>query len=166
MVPLYMNDTVQVCVFAFWLCYCNNNNNNSHRRLSHIQLASCASIPSVCPPPRPRQPPSPLAFVTTATNTMTQIDPSCDMDPAVEAKGVQAILEQLTDQERTAMPDADMPLRHFRAEKVSLLGCSPVFAFAMLLKEHGPFTHSYFRAIDRFSLHFFFREMSPKQCIK
>lgn len=121
MVPLYMNDTVQVCVFAFWLCYCNNNNNNSHRRLSHIQLASCASIPSVCPPPRPRQPPSPLAFVTTTTNTMTQIDPSCDMDPAVEAKGVQAILEQLTDQERTAMPDADMPLRHFRAEKVSLL---------------------------------------------
>lgn len=50
---------------------------------------------------------------------MTQIDPTCDMDPAVESKGIQAILEQLTDQERAAMPDYDMPLRHFRAEKVN-----------------------------------------------
>ena len=51
---------------------------------------------------------------------MTKDNLSCDLDPAMEAKGVQAILAQLTEKEQKAMPDQDMPLRHFRAEKVSI----------------------------------------------
>lgn len=38
----------------------------------------------------------------------------------VEQKGVQAILDALTEQERQEiMKDTTMPIRHFRAEKVS-----------------------------------------------
>ena len=38
-------------------------------------------------------------------------------DPEVEEKGSQAILAALTEEEIKSMPDANMPLRHFRADK-------------------------------------------------
>ena len=40
-------------------------------------------------------------------------------DPEVEKKGVQAMMEALTDEEKAALADPAMPMRHFRAEKVS-----------------------------------------------
>ena len=46
---------------------------------------------------------------------------TCQLDPAVEEKGVKDILAGLTDAEKGALADENMPLRHFRAEKVSLL---------------------------------------------
>jgi hypothetical protein len=52
---------------------------------------------------------------------MTMTDSvSCKLDPAVEEKGVAEILAGLTDAEKAALADKDMPLRHFRAEKVSV----------------------------------------------
>jgi hypothetical protein len=39
-------------------------------------------------------------------------------DIETEVKGVQEILEALTDQEKEEMSDTSMPIRHFRAEKV------------------------------------------------
>ena len=41
-----------------------------------------------------------------------------NLDPDLEVEGVKNILAQLTDAEKAAMPDDEMPLRHFRAEKV------------------------------------------------
>jgi hypothetical protein len=40
-------------------------------------------------------------------------------DPEVEAKGVESILAALTEDETASLADKNMPLRHFRAEKVS-----------------------------------------------
>ncbi len=44
--------------------------------------------------------------------------PLLDID--VETKGSKEVLAALTDEEKRHMPDENMPLRHFRAEKVSL----------------------------------------------
>lgn len=41
------------------------------------------------------------------------------LDPEVEIKGVRDILAALTDEEKSELADANMPLRHFRAEKVA-----------------------------------------------
>ncbi len=41
-------------------------------------------------------------------------------DPEVEAKGVEEILAALTEDETKFLADQNMPLRHFRAEKVSV----------------------------------------------
>lgn len=41
-------------------------------------------------------------------------------EPEVEAKGVEAILAALTEDETKYLADENMPLRHFRAEKVSV----------------------------------------------
>jgi hypothetical protein len=41
------------------------------------------------------------------------------LDEKVEERGVQDILAALTDEERKEMKDLTMPIRHFRAEKVS-----------------------------------------------
>jgi hypothetical protein len=41
-------------------------------------------------------------------------------DPEVEAKGVEQILAALTEDETKFLADKNMPLRHFRAEKVSV----------------------------------------------
>ena len=43
-------------------------------------------------------------------------------DPEVEAKAVEDILEALTSDEVQQLPDKNMPLRHYRAEKVSQFG--------------------------------------------
>jgi len=40
-------------------------------------------------------------------------------DAAIEDEGVMKIRAALTEEELKAMPDDNMPLRHFRAEKVS-----------------------------------------------
>jgi len=40
------------------------------------------------------------------------------LDPKVESKGVEDILAALTKDEKDELADANMPLRHFRAEKV------------------------------------------------
>lgn len=39
----------------------------------------------------------------------------------VEIKGVKEIMEALTDEEKASLADASMPMRHFRAEKVSVI---------------------------------------------
>lgn len=41
------------------------------------------------------------------------------LDAHVEIAGVQAMMEELTRDEMTALADPSMPVRHFRAEKVS-----------------------------------------------
>jgi hypothetical protein len=41
------------------------------------------------------------------------------LDSEVEKKGAKDVLEALTEEEKTALPDPNMPMRHFRAEKVS-----------------------------------------------
>lgn len=40
------------------------------------------------------------------------------LDPSVEQQGAKDVLAALTPDERDAIPDPNMPLRHFRAEKV------------------------------------------------
>jgi hypothetical protein len=40
------------------------------------------------------------------------------LEPDVEVQGVQDILKALSEEERNSLPDENMPLRHFRAEKV------------------------------------------------
>ena len=42
------------------------------------------------------------------------------LDVDVETKGSAEVLAALTDEEKQHMPDENMPLRHFRAEKVCL----------------------------------------------
>jgi CRAL/TRIO domain len=49
---------------------------------------------------------------------MTKDDVHCNLDPAVEDQGVKNILARLSDAEKEALADDEMPLRHFRAEKV------------------------------------------------
>ena len=48
---------------------------------------------------------------------------TCQLDPAVEEQGVKDILAGLSDAEKEALADENMPLRHFRAEKVSVYAC-------------------------------------------
>ncbi|CAB9506381.1 SEC14 cytosolic factor [Seminavis robusta] len=48
---------------------------------------------------------------------MTKDDINCNLEPEVEAQGVKDILEGLTEEEKAALADDEMPLRHFRAEK-------------------------------------------------
>ena len=43
---------------------------------------------------------------------------SCKLDPTVENNGVKEILAGLSEAEVAALADENMPLRHFRAEKV------------------------------------------------
>lgn len=43
------------------------------------------------------------------------------LDPEVEAKGVQAILDGLSEEEKKELVDENMPLRHLRAEKVCVV---------------------------------------------
>jgi hypothetical protein len=42
----------------------------------------------------------------------------CLLDREVEEKGVADMLEALSDEEKGQIPHPDMPLRHFRGEKV------------------------------------------------
>ena len=66
---------------------------------------------------------SSTSTMTTATATTTNsTNKDCDankLEDSMEAKGVEEILAGLTEEERSALPDKFMPLRHFRAEKVS-----------------------------------------------
>ena len=43
------------------------------------------------------------------------------LDANVETKGVQVMMNALTDEEKAALSDPSMPMRHFRAEKVSAI---------------------------------------------
>ena len=47
------------------------------------------------------------------------------LDPAVETKGVEDMLAALSKEEAASMSDINMPLRHFRAEKVSFFFLVP-----------------------------------------
>ena len=58
------------------------------------------------------------------------------LDANVEIKGVEAMMQDLTDEEKASLADASMPMRHFRAEKVRKLYCGIVLDVILVL-QHG-----------------------------
>eukprot|EP00978_Attheya_sp_CCMP212_P039223 scaffold201995_cov58-Attheya_sp.AAC.1 len=52
--------------------------------------------------------------------TLVLVDAFTKYDPAVEEQGVADILAALDESEQKIMSDINMPLRHFRAEKVGV----------------------------------------------
>jgi hypothetical protein len=82
-------------------------------------------LPKEAKKPTPNTTHTIIVFASSTNPSMSTVNLKWEpnlLDPEVEKKGAKDVLDALTEEEKAAMPDPKMPLRHFRAEKVSRRG--------------------------------------------